>query len=251
MCDGEIIQGRLVNRPVGLFQVERMNQMFQEGATEFIPDQFFYNARRYSGEDLHEVVVRECLPEIGPLRTQEEVKQWQRAPRKYDLCPVTRNIMRRYLDVTPPEKKLVGPPYHYFISFHGPDESLARMVYEHLRQAKAEAVFFSQETMGRSGSWGRQLDDALDAARCLIAVATQPGHLTEEWPEYEWRSYFNEMQSKLKPKGSLIPFVCGFPPEKMPRPLREQPAISVPCDRIEQGLEKLNHLLLILGQQRI
>ena len=87
------------------------------------------------------------------------------------------------------------------------------------------------------------MDDALDSAQLLIAVATNPKHLTEEWPEYEWRSYFNEMKSKRKPKGSLIPFICGFPPDKLPRPLKEQQAVVADPGQIDQGLEKLNDLL--------
>jgi 8-oxo-dGTP pyrophosphatase MutT (NUDIX family) len=244
LCDGEIIGDHLDNRPVSLFEVERLNQMFQDGATEFIPDRFFYNARCYCGKDLKEVVIKECLPEIAPLRSRQEKEQWQGAERKYDLCPVTRNIMQRYLGISPPEKKVVSPAdYKYFISFHHPDEALAQRVYDYLREIQAGPVFFSKETMGHSGTWGRQLDDALDAARCLIAVATHPEHLREEWPEYEWRSWFNEIQSKQKPKGSLIPFIAGFPPEKMPRPLKEQQAIVVEPGRIDQGLEKLNDLL--------
>ena len=244
LCDGEIIGDRLVNRPVGLFEVERLNQMFQNGVTEFIPDRFFYNARCYCGKDLKEVVVKECLPEIAPVRSPLEIKQWEGAERKYDLCPVTRNIMRRYLDISPPEKKVVGPAgYQWFISFYHEDEPLAQRVYDHLRQIQAGPVFFSKETMGHSGSWGRQVDDALDAAQGLIVVATSPGHLRKEWPEYEWRSFFNEIQSKQKSKGSLIPFIAGFPPEKMPRPLKEQQAIVVEPGKIDQGLEKLNNLL--------
>ena len=226
--------------PVGLFEVERMNQMFQEGVREFIPDRFFYNARCYCGKDLKEAVVKECLPEIAPVRSPQEIEQWQGAERKYDLCPVTRNIMRRYLGISPLEKKVVSPAgYKYFISYYHEDEPLARRVYDHLRKIQAGPVFFSKETMGHYGSWGRQLDDALDAARCLIAVATHPEHLREEWPEYEWRSWFNEMQSKQKPKGSLIPFISGFPPEKITA-VKEQQAIVVEPDKLDQGLKKLN-----------
>jgi hypothetical protein len=248
LCDGEIIQDHLVNRPVGLFAVEQLNQMFRDGATEFIPDRFFYNAKSYPGNELKELVIKECLPEIVPVRTLQEIKQWQEATEKYDLCPVTRNIMRRYLDMTSSEKPLVGPaPYKYFISFHNPDEDLAQRVYDHLRQINIGSVFFSKKTIGPSGSWGRQLDDALDAAQCLIAVATRPEHFQEEWPEYEWRSFFNEIQNKQKPQGSLIPFISGFSPEKMPRPLREQQAITVEPNKIEQGLERLHTILPILS----
>jgi len=81
----------------------------------------------------------------------------------------------------------------------------------------------------------------------LIHQEGPPEHLLAEWPEYEWRSFFNEIQNKQKPKGSLIPFIAGFPPEKMPRPLKEQPAIVVEPDRIDQSLEKLKELVRSSG----
>ena len=153
LCDGEIIGDHLVNRPVGLFQVDRLNQMFEDGATEFIPDRFFYNAMCYCGKHLKDTVKKECLPEIAPLRSPQEKAQWREAAkdrREYDLVPVTRNLLRRYLKVTPHQPVSASPAdYQSFISFHHSDELLAKRVYERLGQLQPGPVFFCPETMPR------------------------------------------------------------------------------------------------------
>ena len=93
--DGEVSSNQLVNRPIGLFEVNKMNELIQKGAQKFKPDFCFFNAKCY-GSDKISWVINEFSHYIEDKRDSTERNVYAETKNKFDLCPVTRNILTRY-----------------------------------------------------------------------------------------------------------------------------------------------------------
>jgi hypothetical protein len=100
LLDGEILDGVVLNRPIGLFPVEA----FDAGGhwlhqREFFPERLFhFGAAEVSSPDGCRLVCArhiERLVRTG-LATKEQKRSWDAHPRRFDLCPVTRGIIRRH-----------------------------------------------------------------------------------------------------------------------------------------------------------
>lgn len=249
LCDGEVINNRLQNRLIGLFEVERFNQAFKDEATAFVPDWVFYDAQRFTGAEL-EVVLQEYLNyivEVGielGLTDLEEARQKQL---QYDLCPVTRSIVHRINqkgsgDLRPP---LPPPndPWEVFITAASEDYQLARSVYEYVCNNTKRRVYFSDETKHQT-DFGREIDDALDSAHFLIAVASSPEYLLKEWVKFEWDGYHRDILSGKKRDAALFSVISGFSPLDLPRALRHREAIVCEPTQLEA---KLQHILKFIN----
>lgn len=112
LLDGELNDNRLLNQPIGLFEVGATQRAVVDGATEFVPDRLYYDATpefcsRPSAHALREGVLRnkylERLLRIG-VRSKGGVKEWEAIPPGacLDLCPVTRSIIRRHMRAASP-----------------------------------------------------------------------------------------------------------------------------------------------------
>jgi hypothetical protein len=238
LCDGEVIGDRLVNAPVGLFGVDRLNREVADERTEFLPDYFFYNARRYEGRHLERVITRDFLPYIDSLRTQVEIDAHRSTEKKFDLCPVTRRIIKRYLAIQSPAPVVPFGHFDVFISFAKEDRRIARAVFEFLRQKKIK-IFLSEETVNHP-DFLRAIDNALDKAECLVVVGTSVNNLRKPSVEYEWRSFCNDILNRRKTDTRVVSFISGFSPLDLPRPLRVNEAIVFDPERLRIGLRKLN-----------
>jgi hypothetical protein len=103
LCDGEIIDGRLLNRVIGLFDVEEMNQMVRSKKKKksFLPQKVFYSAADRSLEPL-EQVIGEFITHVRDtgIRSEEKLADFEKTKMKpevrYNLCPVTHGVIRRY-----------------------------------------------------------------------------------------------------------------------------------------------------------
>jgi hypothetical protein len=104
LCDGEIIDGSLLNRVVGLFEVEEMNQKMRSGETSFRPQLVFHSGVDRSSDPL-ESVIKEFIKHVRStgIRTKAKLDYFKRTPvkKRYDLCPVTRRIIQRYAGSVP------------------------------------------------------------------------------------------------------------------------------------------------------
>jgi hypothetical protein len=100
LFDGEIDSGRLVNSPVGLFDVERFNTRLRLGETTYIPDFFYFGDRRHDdGSELAQILKSEFIEHLRPIRTETERHELLHAINSNQhchLCPVTQNITKRY-----------------------------------------------------------------------------------------------------------------------------------------------------------
>ena len=112
LLDGELNDNRLLNQPIGLFEVGRTQKAVYDGSTEFVPERLYYDATPEfcsppSAAALRGDVLRnkylERLLRIG-VRGEEGVKEWEAVPPGacLDLCPVTRSIIRRHMRAASP-----------------------------------------------------------------------------------------------------------------------------------------------------
>jgi len=238
LCDGEIIGDALVNAPVGLFKVATMFDKIQ-AESKFSPDCFFFDGQLYDGDQINRVMDKEFLPEIDKVRTKAEVTYYAAEKKKnacFGLCPVTERIIRRYKAIASVETKKPSETVDVFISFGGEDEKLAALVDDSLR-AKNVRTFFSKES--REIEWMNALNNALENAGCLVAVATSAENLKREWPRYEYTSFHAAIRNQVKPNGKLLAFIAGFDPVQLPLPLSGQKAVE--CDP-RRPKPALNHL---------
>lgn len=135
LLDGEINDNRLVNQPVGLFKVRKTQKAVYDGSTEFLPDRLYYGAApelwsppSSSGEFRDRVIRRKFLDYLERIdvRSRKDIEEWEETPPSacFDLCPVTRSIIRRHIRAT---SILV------FISYSHMDRSIAERLEQDLR----------------------------------------------------------------------------------------------------------------------
>lgn len=237
ICDGELTRGVLVNAPVGLFPVEDFDQAYRGAGTHFVPEYVYYDGIRFDGRRLEEVVAM-YVRDVSPLRSERTLEEWRNAEKKFDLCPVTRSIVRRYVSPTPspiaPGAALPG--CDAFVCFGSEDAELATRVFQAL-EGMGLRVFFSKETP-QTGHLPETIYRMLDEARYLVAVASHPQHLLKPHPRFEYTSFHWDMLSDRKRSGQILPFISGFDAYDLPRPLRYFAAVE--CrPSVDSGIQEL------------
>jgi len=160
LLDGEINENRLLNRPIGLFEVGKTKQMVRDGVTAFLPDLLFYSLARDlnrppdSLKHFEDEVISKFLTYLLDLgaRTQEDFQERKTIPLdgRFDLCPVTRSIIRRHGQVTRPR---------IFMSYGRADRPFAERLERDLTSRGVE-VWRDAKDM-RSGD---RIDDSIEQA---------------------------------------------------------------------------------------
>jgi hypothetical protein len=256
-CDGELRGRELLNRVVGLFAVDRVQEAHAGGAARFLPDRLYWNGEDRTGDDAVEVIgafLRERGASWAQLEATLQKAAAPDAPRDpLDLCPVTRTIIGRHrkLHVAEPlldDSSPSGEPFDVFVSFASEDRLLARRVFDQLSGPAGHRVFFSDVTM-TSGGFADQIDNALDSAWAFVAVGSRLEHLHKSWVKYEWRNFHNDVNSGRKPtRAPFLAFVAGFDPQDLPRPLREQQAVVADPTDPSQALSRLTQYIAKPGE---
>lgn len=245
LCDGEIIEGRLLNRVIGLFGVDELNRRIVSGETSFKPQRVFHNAVERSPSQLEQIVAEYAAHVARDgLRPRPSRRHPERTPAEdgYGLCPVTRRIIKRFAGLqgaaTGAGTAIKNPKV--FVCFAEEDESLARQVSE-LVERMGIPVFFSR---GHADpSFFEAVNDALESATCLVAVATRPEHLMKEWPRFEWSTFHLLMLSQRKRGGKMVSVVSGFAPERLPLPFLGFQSVRVDPRGVSAALEELAKFL--------
>ncbi|MCL2114653.1 MAG: toll/interleukin-1 receptor domain-containing protein [Methanobrevibacter sp.] len=216
--NGELVDGQLINAPVGLFEVHRMKKLLAEGVTEFIPDFFFYDGEKFEGEDiLKKTIVNKFIPYICEILPEWDRTEWENCIRPFNLCPVARGVLERAAKLWE-YKNQESSEYKVFISFAEPDKDLAYQVYNHVKGEMKLKTYFSEVSYAKD--YSKELDNALDSANCLIAVGSSRKHFLRKWLEYEIRSFHKDIHNELKPdSASIIPFLSNMNPLCCPKPL--------------------------------
>ena len=257
ICDGELLEGVLLNSPVGLFSVEAIHQALLEGKTEFKPNILFHGGRRYESSDLP-LVISQFLEEKcrngllrGPEKKQFEESQQQRL--EFDLCPVSRNILRRVAPLMKSATPKADPsesstpktdPFDVFISFASEDEEHARSIYNFLQDHLHLNVFFSPESI-RSSDYTSAIFRALSYARCMIVVGSNHEHFRKSWINFEYTKFFkNQMSKHLSPGEFMYTVLVDLPKDTpLPDPLDFYQTIFLRKDSMEDDLEVLSQYM--------
>lgn len=229
-CDGEVSDGRLVNRVVGLFPVEAMHEQLELGATHFEPVRWFWEGKDRTRHGLRETIAN-YLRERGTSweAVEESIHTNLGASgtvQPFNLCPVTRTIIERHRRLLEAEAKVAEPPrngdFDVFISFAVEDRVLANQVYQHLKNTTRRRVFFSDVEL-TCGAFSDQIDRALDTARAFVAVGSRAEHLHKSWVKFEWQNFHNDMMSNRKsPAAPFFVFFTGKNHQDLPRPFARQ-----------------------------
>lgn len=248
VLDGEIGGGHLVRRPVGLFAVDRFRDLLPVQDAEYIPDIVFYDGERYAGTGFEKVLEKFISRVQGSSfrdRVDEESRERSKSP--LGLCPVTSRIARhyfRYLGV-----RLDPKDYDIFLSYGGEDQVFAGRVHEALKKARPGLRIFYDQTAYSKPVLGRAIDAALDASRLLVAVGSRRRNLLRGWPEYEWRSFHNDILSGKKTGCEIVPLVAGIDVQDLPRPLRFRRALV--CEDQERMEQAVKELIAIIDEMAL
>ena len=119
--------------------------------------------------------------------------------------------------------------YDVFISYKKTDENgndtadsvLAKKLYTALQHAGLK-VFFSEHSLEQIGSsrYKNDIDHALDSAKAMIVVLTNPEYAQSHWVQYEWDSFYNDFLSGIRPNANLFTFTRDVDIHALPRTLR-------------------------------
>ena len=112
LLDGEVYGGQLVNRPIGLFRIDRFNniQDLGESTREFVPDKIFYSGA-LSDEPIRNLIWEHIVQQKATgLVTEGQYGEWDRET-KLKLCPITRTVIGRHIQIKFPEHaRPIQPP---------------------------------------------------------------------------------------------------------------------------------------------
>jgi len=250
-CDGEVVRGSLLNRPVGLFPVHRFNAALAAGKREVLPEKVFWNGRDRSRDDINAVVLESFDDtEHRKVFGFDIRSDWLAAELKFALCPVTDVLVRRYLqleDLTsaPAVGSAVPSESHVceiFLSFSSECRDLADQVFKFLH-SKRRRVFYSDETLHHA-DFGRAIDGALESARALVVVGKHGDDFRKRWVEYEWRTFHQDILGGRKPLNTpIVTITEEADPYLLPRPLAHRQIIRWDQSSSDSTMKRLEQFL--------
>jgi hypothetical protein len=248
LLDGEQGMGRVLNRPIGLFEVGRFAQQLSGEDDCFLPDRFFYSGKARDRSEFRAMIERELLPDMRGWRSGPEVKSFEEAPKKCDLCPVTLNIIRRYISIAAPQS---GPSiarkdrrYDVFISFAEPDEAHARKAFRFLHENLGLRVFFAPETLpAYAGPFGAGIEEALQSASSIISIGSSLEYLQRDWVRFEMLAFHMLHIKDQNPPMRIISLVKGINPYELPLPQRLYAVLDWSKPSFEEVLVVIARLL--------
>ena len=231
----DLTKNLLVNRPVGLFLVDKLLEQVQTTNYNFIPELLFFSGTVMDPCDLKKIV-NIHMNEIKKYIESYDRKAFSKyinEKNKFDLCPVTRSIIQKYsfwrnsqvnqqneIDLSEIQEGLKAE-FQLFISYKSEDEQIAFWLCDYLTQ-KGIKVFCSGKTIPEMGEsdYSRVIDLALEKSKILIVLASDEKYFTSGWVDYEWKSFFNELRSGRKPGGKIFTFTKNVDPRNLPYGLR-------------------------------
>ncbi len=122
------------------------------------------------------------------------------------------------------------------------DYTLAYNLHQKLL-ANGISAFFSEKDL-LTAVFRDEIDRALDSARIIIVVGTQPEHIESRWVKYEWQSFQTDLLQGIK-KGYIYTYLEGMTLYQLPRGLRNFRSynpfeVDKMIKRIKRDLVKLN-----------
>jgi hypothetical protein len=237
LMSGETLAGRQFNTPIGLFDVNRFTEESIESGAEMLPDKFYFNAVSYDGSCFKEITDSEIMPYIGRYRSKEEHKQWDATGKRFGLCPVTKQILKRYIPLKKYGESVKDCVFDIFISFGEDDRRFAAIVFDFLVKRK-KRVFMRPREMTHD-DW-MNIDHALNTSHTLVAVGSSRHTLTEHSASYEYRTFHRDLAfGKKGNKAHLLSFVSGLNKQDLPPPLCHFKTMSCDSHGVPAALSEL------------
>ena len=137
------------------------------------------------------------------------------------------------------------------------DYTIAQELYDKLKKI-GYSVFFSEQSLEEIGSfkYKSDIDNALDSAKIMIVVLTNPEFATTRWVQYEWDSFYNDYLSGVKNNAALFTFTENLNIHDLPRTLRDvqnfdyaKNDMNKLCDYISNFLSPKNKFTTVVGKQ--
>jgi hypothetical protein len=203
LCDGEQTRNFVLNRLVGLFEVDSLNEQLLDNtkpqSNTFLPDFFFYGGEdsRNHPEFLLDAKVEEMASHLAKMLVRS-TKEWEyfvdcrKDGSHFDLCPVARRIVKRY--AAGRRSSHHNRRAKLFISYGGDDEKIAREVSKFLQPID---TFFFWDYPFRD-VLSATIDEALEDAECLILIGSSLSNINREHCKYEWRRFWQDLRDGVK-----------------------------------------------------
>ena len=125
--------------------------------------------------------------------------------------------------------KMAENRYDVFISFKNRDANgnpsrdseIAKDLFDEFTKQGISAFFANVKLLELgSAAYKSSIEKAMDAARIMVVIGTDPAYLETEWVTYERESFHNDILSGLKKNACIIPYLATFESAKIPRSLR-------------------------------
>ncbi len=263
LLDGELIcsekrnirECQLLNRIIGLFRVDKFSKKLDQ--REYIPDYIYFNGKQKKADTL-DTCISKYLNVIKNIRKEQNVQLLKGPPYPKNLCPITKKIIKRYLQLLIEDKKdsehniqytqervrVAKEDFKIFISYKSEDRQMANALYQFLnceKEGLRNKIFFSSESIMQVGEsdYAQIIDQALEKASCLIVVGSKPEFFNSGWVGYEWRSFLNEIRSNRKKNGQVFTFTNGVPLDQLPYGLRSVKNIPYNPTSQQDSFDKL------------
>lgn len=240
LLDGEVVrtmddQPKRLNRIIGLFETKKLIRNINNHA--FTPDVIFYDGKRENRKQFADML-QKYFVSVKNIEEEGGGNKFLNLENKYDLCPVTRKIIDKYIHWLKTEKEALDKrkesdqkpdkddkrKFEVFISFKSQDKDIAEALFEFLEKHGNLKVFNSSKSLEQMGesSYADAIDKALDSSRFMIVVCTRPEYFYSGWMSYEWRSFINEIHSGRKEKGHVFTLTTDIDQSEIPISLRQR-----------------------------
>lgn len=168
---------------------------------------------------LNDSVAEKCIERIGELSAATDAASNEEDGRFVSALKI-------YLGQAMPR----SGDYDVFISFKSEDAVLAKKVYDYLKQSGKE-VFFSPETLPELGKteYEKMIFDAIDRAKHMVLIGSNPDYLKTNWVEEEWSTFSNEIREGRK-DGNLILVLSddvAYDKGRLPTQLRKREIVKM------------------------
>ncbi len=168
---------------------------------------------------LNDSVAEKCIERIGELSSASDAGCNEEDGRFVSALKI-------YLGQAMPR----SGDYDVFISFKSEDAVLAKKVYDYLKQSGKE-VFFSPETLPELGKteYEKMIFDAIDRAKHMVLIGSNPDYLKTNWVEEEWSTFNNEIREGRK-DGNLILVLSddvAYDKGRLPTQLRKREIVKM------------------------
>jgi hypothetical protein len=139
-----------------------------------VPKIIFHSGTNQSGRSLDEIVLGNyaSMLEREGLREHKQTQQLRHNNKRYDLCPVTRRIIRRYLLHRVARPAMRNQFHELFISYSSKDETFAEQLHADLRK-KGVGCWFAPHDLGIGEDMRSAIEAAIHDCEKLLVVFSE------------------------------------------------------------------------------